>query len=53
MALGLFSHLKQRQRDYSVSALLLSFLRMVIQGGDRLNDPDPLDAECSLTQYDG
>ena len=44
----LFSHLKQRQRGYSVSALLLSFLRMVIQGGDRLNDLDLLDADPGL-----
>lgn len=44
----LFSHLKKRQRGYSVSALLLSFLRMVIQGGDRLNDLDLLDADPGL-----
>jgi hypothetical protein len=44
----LFSHLKQRRRGYTVSALLLSFIRMIIQGGDRLNDLDQLEADPGL-----
>jgi len=32
-----FSHLKLRQRGYSVSAKILSFLQMIIKGGDRLS----------------
>jgi hypothetical protein len=35
-----FSHLKLRQRGYSVSAKILSFLQMIIKGGDRLSDTD-------------
>jgi len=43
-----FAHLKQRRRGYTVSALLLSFIRLVIQGGDRLNDLDQLEADPGL-----
>jgi hypothetical protein len=43
-----FSHLKRRQRGYSVSAKLLSFLQMIIKGGDRLSDIDLLRADPGL-----
>jgi hypothetical protein len=43
-----FSHLKRRQRGYSVSAKVLSFLQMIIKGGDRLNDLDLLRADPGL-----
>jgi len=45
-----FSHLKLRERGYSVSAKVMSFLQMVIKGGDRLSDIDILRAApCLLT----
>jgi len=43
-----FSHLKLRQRGYSVSAKILSFLQMIIKGGDRLSDIDLLRADPGL-----
>jgi len=43
-----FSHLKRRQRGYSVSAKILSFLQMIIKGGDRLSDIDLLRADPGL-----
>jgi hypothetical protein len=43
-----FSHLKRRQRGYSVSAKILSFLQMIIKGGDRLADIDLLRADPGL-----
>ena len=43
-----FSHLKRRQRGYSVSAKVLSFLQMIIKGGDRLSDIDLLRADPGL-----
>jgi hypothetical protein len=43
-----FSHLKLRQRGYSVSAKVLSFLQMIIKGGDRLSDIDLLRADPGL-----
>lgn len=51
-----FSHLKLRQRGYSVSAKILSFLQMIIKGGDRLSDIDLLRADpglLSLLRMDG
>jgi hypothetical protein len=42
------SHLKRRQRGYSVSAKVLSFLQMIIKGGDRLSDIDLLRADPGL-----
>lgn len=44
----LFSHLKRRRRGYSVSAKVLSFLQMIIKGGDRLSDIDILRADPGL-----
>jgi len=43
-----FSHLKRRERGYSVSAKVLSFLQMIIKGGDRLSDIDLLRADPGL-----
>jgi hypothetical protein len=43
-----FSHLKRRKRGYSVSAKILSFLQMIIKGGDRLSDIDLLRADPGL-----
>ncbi|MDH7514168.1 MAG: transposase, partial [Clostridiales bacterium] len=43
-----FSHLKRRQRGYSVSAKVMSFLQMIIKGGDRLSDIDLLRADPGL-----
>lgn len=43
-----FSHLKRRQCGYSVSAQVLSFLQMIIKGGDRLSDIDLLQADQVL-----
>lgn len=43
-----FCHLKRRQRGYSVSAKILSFLQMIIKGGDRLSDIDLLRADPGL-----
>jgi len=43
-----FSSLKQRRRGYSVSAKILSFLQMIIKGGDRLSDLDVLRADPGL-----
>jgi len=43
-----FSHLKRRQRGYAVSAKVLSFLQMIIKGGDRLSDIDLLRADPGL-----
>jgi len=43
-----FFHLKLRQRGYSVSANVLSFLQMIIKGGDRLSDIDLLRADPGL-----
>jgi len=43
-----FSHLKLRERGYSLSAKVMSFLQMVIKGGDRLSDIDLLRAAPSL-----
>lgn len=43
-----FSHLKRRQRGYSVSAKILSFLEMIIKGGDRLSDIDILRSDPGL-----
>jgi len=43
-----FSHLKLRRQWYSVSAKVLSFLQMVIKGGDRLSDIDVLRADQGL-----
>jgi hypothetical protein len=43
-----FSHLKRRRRGYSVSAKILSFLQMIIKGGDRLSDIDLLRADPGL-----
>ena len=43
-----FSHLKLRRRLYSVSAKVMSFLQMVIKGGDRLLDIDVLRADPGL-----
>lgn len=43
-----FSHLKQRNRGYSVSAKILSFLQMIIKGGDRMSDIDLLRADPGL-----
>jgi len=40
-----FSHLKLRQRGYSISAKVMSFLQMLIKGGDRLSDIDILRAD--------
>jgi hypothetical protein len=51
-----FSHLKQRQRGYAVSAKVLSFLQMIIKGGDRLSDIGLLRADpglLSLLRMDG
>jgi hypothetical protein len=45
---SLFSHLKLRRRGYSVSAKILSFLEMIIKGGDRLSDIDLLRADPGL-----
>jgi len=44
----LFSHLKRRRRGYSVSAKVLSFLQMIIKGGDRLSDIDVLRSDPGL-----
>jgi len=44
----MFSSLKQRRRGYSVSAKVLSFLQMIIKGGDRLSDLDVLRADPGL-----
>lgn len=44
----LFSHLKRRQRGYSVSAKVLSFLQMIIKGGDRLSDIHVLRSDPGL-----
>lgn len=43
-----FSHLKLRQRGYSVSAKVLSFLQMISKGGDRLSDIGLLRADPGL-----
>ena len=43
-----FSHLKYRQRGYAVSAKILSFLQMILKGGDRLNDLDLLRSDPGL-----
>jgi len=43
-----FSRLKCRRRGYSVSAKVLSFLQMIIKGGDRLSDMDLLRAALGL-----
>ncbi|MBP6059309.1 MAG: IS1380 family transposase [Candidatus Saccharicenans sp.] len=43
-----FSHLKRRQRGYSVSAKIVSFLEMIIKGGDRLSDIDILRSDPGL-----
>lgn len=43
-----FSHLKHRRRGYSVSAKILSFLQMIIKGGDRVSDIDLLRADPGL-----
>jgi len=43
-----FSHLKLRERGYSLSAKVMSFLQMVIKGGDRLSDIDVLRADPGL-----
>ncbi|MBP8601005.1 MAG: transposase [Candidatus Saccharicenans sp.] len=43
-----FSHLKRRQRGYCVSAKILSFLEMIIKGGDRLSDIDVLRSDPGL-----
>jgi len=43
-----FSHLKRRNRGYSVSAKILSFLQMIIKGGDCLSDIDLLRADPGL-----
>ena len=43
-----FSHLKRRKRGYSVSAKILSFLQMIIKGGDRVSDIDLLRADPGL-----
>jgi hypothetical protein len=44
--LGLEKELERR--GYEVSALLLSFIRLIIQGGDRLNDLEMLEADPDL-----
>jgi len=43
-----FSHLKRRRRGYSLSAKVMSFLQMIIKGGDRLSDIDLLRADPGL-----
>jgi len=43
-----FSHLKKRNRGYSVSKKVLSFLEMLINGGRRLNDIDILSSDPGL-----
>lgn len=42
------SHLKDRKRGYCVSEKILSFLQMLIKGGDRLNDIDILSSDPGL-----
>ncbi|MBN2246908.1 MAG: IS1380 family transposase [Candidatus Aminicenantes bacterium] len=43
-----FSHLKKRQRGYSVSEKILSFVEMLIKGGRRLSDIDILSSDPGL-----
>jgi len=43
-----FSHLKKRNRGYCVSEKILSFLQMLIKGGERLNDIDILSSDPGL-----
>lgn len=43
-----FSHLKRRNRGYSVSAKILSFMQMIIKDGDRVSDIDLLRADPGL-----
>ena len=44
----MFGHLKERRRGYSISAKILTFLQMILKGGDRLNDVDLLRADPGL-----
>jgi hypothetical protein len=44
-----FSHLKQRERGFSVSQLMMAFLAMFIKGGDRLSDINILSSDPGLT----
>lgn len=42
------SHLKKRRRGYAVSEKILSFVQMLIKGGDRLSDIDVLRSDPGL-----
>jgi hypothetical protein len=43
-----FSHLKQRDKGYSVSQMIMSILGMFIKGGDRLSDINVLSSDPGL-----
>ncbi len=43
-----FSHLKKRKRGYAVSEKILSFIQMLIKGGNRLSDIDVLRSDPGL-----
>lgn len=49
----LFSHLKLRERGYQISTKMLSFIEMIIKGGDRLSDIDVLRADPGLLDISG
>jgi hypothetical protein len=42
------SHLKRRRRGYAVSEKIMSFVQMLIKGGDRLSDIDVLRSDPGL-----
>jgi len=42
------SHLKKRRRGYAVSEKIMSFVQMLIKGGDRLSDIDVLRSDPGL-----
>ena len=43
-----FSHLKKRKRGYAVSEKMLSFIQMLIKGGNRMSDIDVLRSDPGL-----
>jgi len=43
-----FSHLRKRRRGYTVSEKILSFVQMLIKGGNRLSDIDVLGSDPGL-----
>jgi hypothetical protein len=49
----LFSHLKLRERGYQISTKMLSFIEMIIKGGDHLSDIDVLRADPGLLDISG